>query len=106
VTQVTPNAEGSFRVKVHTNTQGVSGIGILSGDRYNFNEGMNSMGEVDVLAGGSGHFVGREEFIHHGESGGLVGPSLDDKHVHFNVTVALDASGLPITTFTPRIECR
>ena len=106
VTHVTANADGSFRVKVHTNTQGVTGTGLLSGDRYNFNEGSNLMGEVDVLAGGSGHFVGHEEFIHHGESGGLVSPTLDDQHVHFNVTVALDASGLPTTTFIPRIECR
>ena len=106
VTHVTANADGSFRVKVHTNTQGVTGTGILSGDRYSFNEGYNLMSEVDVLAGGSGHFVGHEEFIHHGESGGLVSPTLDDQHVHFNVTVALDASGLPTTTFIPRIECR
>ena len=84
----------------------MTGIGILSGDRYNFNEGENFMGEVDVLAGGSGHLVGHEEFIHHGESGGVINPALDDKHVHFNTTVALDAFGEPTTTVTPRIECR
>jgi hypothetical protein len=84
----------------------VTGTGLLSGDRYSFNEGSNLMGEVDVPAGGSEHFVGHEEFIHHGESGGLVSPTLDDKHVHFNTTVALDALGQPTTTFTPRIECK
>jgi hypothetical protein len=103
---VTANADGSFRVKQHTNTQGVTGIGLTSGDSYSFNQGDNLMGEVDVPAGGSGHLVGHQEFIHHGESGGVTNPALDDKHVYFNTTVALDASGQPTTTFTTRIECK
>jgi hypothetical protein len=106
LTAVTANADGSFHVKQHINTQGVTGIGVISGDSYSFNQEDNFMGEVDVPAGGSGHLVGHQEFIHHGESRGVTNPALDDKHVHFNTTVALDASGQPTTTFTTRIECK
>ena len=67
---VTPNTDGSFRIKVHTNTQGVSATGVVTEDTYSFNEATNLNGEFDVPAGGSAHFRGHEELIHHGESGG------------------------------------
>ncbi len=106
VTNVSPNGDGSFHIKVHSNTMGVEGTGLASGDRYVFNEGANLQGEFDVLAGGTGHAVGHEEFIHPGELGGFESPTLDDKHVHFNVTVALDILGEPTTSFMPRVECK
>jgi hypothetical protein len=105
-TSVTPNADGSFHIRVHSNTQGVSGTGDITGDSYRFNETENFSGEFEVPAGGSGHLVGHQEFIHQGESGGLASPTLDDKHVHFNTTVTLDAAGNPVTSFVPSVECR
>ena len=104
--RVTPNADGSFHVKQHTNTQGVQGIGMTSGDGYTFSEGMNSIGEVDVAAGGTAHLVGHEEFIHHGETNPGFPGAPDDLHVHFNTTVSVDAAGEPIVTVTSRISCR
>ncbi len=106
VTTVTPNTDGSFHVKLFTNTMGVEGTGALTGDRYHFNEGTHLQGEFDLLAGGTGHAVGHEEFIHPGELGGFEAPSLDDKHVHFNAVVALDVFGDPTTSFMPRVECK
>ncbi len=106
VTQTSPNGDGTFNVKFHSNTMGVEGTGLMSGDRYRFNETVNIQGEIDVPAGGTGHMVGHEEFIHPGESRGVAAPNLDDKHVHFNIVVALDALGDPATTFVPDFECR
>jgi hypothetical protein len=106
VTSTTPNGDGTVNVKFHSNTMGVEGTGLLTGDRYIFNETINIQGEIEVPAGGTGHMVGHEEFIHPGEFGGVEAPHLDDKHVHFNIIVALDAEGLPSTTFVPDVECR
>jgi hypothetical protein len=106
VTNSEPNENGTFDVKFHTNTMGVEGTGLLTGDRYRFNEGVNIQGEIEVPAGGTGHMVGHEEFIHPGEFGGVVAPGLDDKHVHFNIVVALDEEGQPSTGFIPDFECR
>ena len=106
VTSSEDNGDGTFSVKVHTNTQGVSGIGIITGDPYRFNQGTNEMGEVDATEGGTVHMVGHEEFIHLGEGGGLTSPGLDDEHIHFNVVVAVGPDGVPITTFVPDVKCR
>jgi hypothetical protein len=106
VTETTPNGDGTFNVTVHSNTMGVEGTGFPSGDTYRFNEGANINGEFDVIAGGVGNMVGHEEFIHPGESGGFESPGLDDKHVHFNIAVSLDALGDPVTTFIPTVECK
>lgn len=106
VTNSEPNGDGTFDVKFHTNTMGFEGIGFLTGDRYRFNETVNIQGEIEVPAGGTGHMVGHEEFIHVGEFGGVAAPGLDDKHVHFNIVVALDETGEPNTSFIPDFECR
>ena len=106
VTETSPNDDGTFNVKFHSNTMGVEGTGLISGERYLFNQTVNIQGEIDVAAGGTGHMVGHEEFIHPGEYGGAVEPHLDDKHVHFNIVVALDQLGNPSTTFIPDYECR
>lgn len=106
VTNSEDNGDGTFSVKVHMNTQGVSGTGVLTGDPYRFNEGTNEMGEFDTTEGGTVHMVGHEEFIHLGEGGGVSGRNLDDEHIHFNVAVTVGPDGAPITTFVPRVECR
>ncbi len=106
ITSVTPNEDGSFKVRIHSNTMGVEGTGLITRDRYRFNETVNIHGELDLPAGGTGHVVGHEEFIHPGEFGGVVAPGLDDKHVHYNVVVALDPTGFPSTSFVPDVECR
>ena len=106
VTTTEDNGDGTFSVKAHMNTQGVTGIGFPSGDPYRFNEGTNEIGEFDTTEGGTVHMVGHEEFIHLGEGGGLTGPNLDDEHIHFNVAVTVGPDGAPITTFIPQAECR
>jgi hypothetical protein len=96
-------------VKLHTNAQGVTGIGVLSGDSYSFNETNNEMGEFDAVAGGTGHFVYHLEFIHQGEvnpNPSFAPKAPDDKHVHFNGVVELDQFGNPTTTVAPQYECR
>ena len=106
VTTTTPNTDGSFHVHTHINTQGVSGTGLISGDPYNFNDGVNQDGNFDVLAGGSARWVGHTEFIHKGEGNGLMDPHTDDEHIHFVTTVVLDVSGSPVVSPVPDFECR
>ncbi len=105
--QTTANADGSFHVMQHTNTQGVSGIGVLSGDTYSFSEGYLERDTFDAQGGTTTHTVMHLEFIHHGESLGLLAPSLDDLHQHFNVATTLAPTGEPTATIhTDRFECR
>jgi hypothetical protein len=106
VTNTTDLGGGTFRVQIHINTQGVSGVGFISGDDYNFNNGVNQDGDFNMTAGGSAHWVGHTEFIHQGEGNGLMDPHSDDEHVHFNTTVNLDTSGNPIVVPVPDFECR
>ena len=105
VVSATSNPDGSFRLRMHTNTVGVMGVGVVSGTSYSFARTSNLLLDVDV-EGGTHHFVFHEEFIHHGEFGGLLAPALDDKHVHFNITVVLGAGPLAAALASQGIDCR
>ena len=109
ITEVTPNPDGSVHVKLYTNTQGAQGTGLLTGDPYEFNEGIRFSGEVDLTAGSSARLSGHEEFLHLSETPTpLQHPAGDDKHVHFDVTVQFNPLNPldPITTPVISFECR
>ena len=101
---VTSNPDGSFHLRIHTNTQGVTGIGTISETSYSFARTENLMLEADVDGPGTFHFVVHEEFIHHGEFGGLLAPGLDDKHVHFNIRIVF--GGPLAAAVTQSVDCR
>ncbi len=106
VTQTSQNADGSFRIMIHQNTQGVDGYGVPSGDRYVFNEGANE----HIIESAPGNSVNttflHTEYIHMGESLGYEAPSLDDLHVKLRVVTVL-VDGVPTThVFQDTRECK
>ena len=106
VTNTTENPDGSCPIMVHTNTQGVSGYGFPSGDRYNFIEGTNEQTKESADGNSVNTFFMHTEFIHMGESLGYQAPSMDDLHVKLRVVVII-SNGVPTThVFQDSRECR
>ena len=86
---------------------GVSGVGFPSGEAYTFAEVGHEVTEFDANGGTTTRTMFIEQFIHRGETLGLVAPNLDDLHVHLDVTTVVDASGAPtVTVRADRTECR
>jgi hypothetical protein len=96
---MTDNPDGSTHVRIYHHTSGMQGIGVVSGDRYVFNEGETT--EADVS--GSGTVYHRVEFIHMGESLGHPTEALDD--FHQRVRVIVSEMSPPVVT-QDRSECR
>jgi hypothetical protein len=106
VTTTTQNANGSYHIRVHQNTQGVNGIGVPSGDYYVFNEGTNEAVIETASANSINTFFLHTEFIHAGESLGYEAPGLDDLHVKLRIIVVMN-NGVPTThVFQDSRECK
>jgi hypothetical protein len=99
---ITANADGSFRVSEHLNTQGVTATGVLSGDTYTISDGTNSQSEYDITAQPTtSHTVHHLEVIHAGET-----VRNDDYHEYVSVTTTW-IDGVPTPTFDrAKAECK
>jgi hypothetical protein len=95
----TDNSDGSTHVRIYQHTSGMHGVGVVSGDKYVFNEG--EMVEADFS--GSETFYQRIEFIHVDETLGHPTEALDDFHQRLRVTVS--EMSPPVVT-QERTECR
>jgi hypothetical protein len=99
---ISTNPDGSFHVSEHFNTQGVSGTGVPSGDRYSYSETDSSQQEYDVDATiTESHTVHHLELIHAGET-----LPNDDRHEHVNIATTF-SNGVPTTRIdNVTFECR
>jgi hypothetical protein len=93
----------STHVRVHQQTHGQTLVGAVSSDEYVFNNGEDSIADVDLL-GETGRVITRTEFIHQGEDVAFSkSPGLDDFHQRLVVTIS---PPLPPTIERERSECR
>ena len=103
VVTTTENPDGTTRVRTLQQTHGHSLVGLISGDRYNFNNGQDVVEEFDLL-GSSGRIVTRTEFIHQGEDLAFEeSAGLDDLHERIVLTFR---PLLPPTVERERVDCR
>ena len=102
VATVSTNPDGSFHVTQHFNSQGLTGVGVISGDSYQYSEYDKTVTEFDVTSGTlTTQLVRHLEVIHQGEE-----PPLDDRHERVVVTTTW-TDGIPTVTFEPtRFECQ
>jgi hypothetical protein len=102
VVEVSSNPDGSFHVREHFNTQGVSGTGLVSGDSYSYSETTASQQEYDVGATLSEtHTVHHLELIHAGET-----LANDDRHEHINVSITFTEGVPTVRIDNARNECK
>ncbi|MDQ3877178.1 MAG: hypothetical protein M3290_02335 [Actinomycetota bacterium] len=99
---VTQNADGSFHVREHVNTQGVTATGLPSGDEYVISDVTNDVVEFDVSAQPTdSHTVHTLEIIHKANN-----LPLDDRYEQINVDTTW-VDGVPnATVHSEREECR
>lgn len=102
VIDVTENADGSFRVFEHFDTQGVTAIGVASGDQYVLSEVTNTRQSYDVTAQPvESQTVHHLVVIHPGES-----LPNDDRYEHVLVRTTW-SGGVPTVVFqSTRTECK
>lgn len=99
---VTSNPDGSFHVREHLNTQGVTAIGVPSGDEYVVTEVSNDDAEFDVSSSPTtSHTTHHLNILH--KANNL--PN-DDLYQHSNVTTTW-VNGVPTsTTHSEQDECK
>jgi hypothetical protein len=102
VVDVGSNPDGSFHIREHFNTQGVSGTGLSSGDSYSYSEVTESQQEYDVEAAlTETHTVHELVLIHAGET-----LPNDDRHEHLNVFITWIAGVPTVRIDNARSECK
>ena len=99
---VTNNQDGSFHVREHLNTQGVTAVGVPSGDEYVVSEVTNDDTEFDVSAQPTdSHTVHHLVIIHKANN-----LPLDDRYETINVDTHW-VGGVPTPTIhSEREECK
>jgi hypothetical protein len=102
VLDVDSNPDGSFHVREHFNTLGVSGTGLSSRDSYSYSETTESQQGYDVSASPTEtHTVHTLVLIHAGET-----LPNDDRHEHVNVFITF-IDGVPTVRIdNTRSECK
>jgi hypothetical protein len=102
VLQISSNPDGSFHVREHFNTQGVSGTGLSSGDSYSYSETSGSQQEYDVGATlTETHTLHELVLIHAGET-----LANDDRHDHVNVSSTFTEGVPTVRIDNTRSECK
>lgn len=101
--ETTNNSDGTMTVKIKQLTHGQELYGVISGDKYVFNDGQDTE-ETFTLLGPTGTVATRTTFIHTGEDQAFAEvPGLDDFHQRFLVTFA---PLLPPTIVRDTAECK
>ncbi|HEX2296566.1 MAG TPA: hypothetical protein VHN37_14835 [Actinomycetota bacterium] len=97
------NPDGTTTVKSTQHTHGSQLRGVISGDKYVFNNSEDVV-ETFTLLGSSGSVKSKTIFVHNGESvANLETPGLDDFHQHFSMTFS---PLLPPVILKDRAECQ
>jgi hypothetical protein len=96
---VTVKPDGGFKVREHTNYQGVAGVGLISGDKYRIIESINS--EADITAGAHETTLeGSMKILEQGAGGDLI--LRESSHITINANG--DVTSLSLLDLT--ISCR
>jgi hypothetical protein len=97
--QMSFSASGRRHLKMQTNAQGMTGIGLVSGDRYRLNGGSSDAYEFDVDGTYTNTFVNN----FHVESAGATGNIV----AHETLRVLVDENGIPtVQTVNFTAECK
>jgi hypothetical protein len=97
--QTSFSASGRRHLKLQTNAQGMTGVGLVSGDRYRLNGGSSDAYEFDV----DGTYVNTYINNFHVESAGATGNIL----AHETLSVQVDENGVPsVQTVNFVAECK
>jgi hypothetical protein len=97
--QTSFSASGRRHLKLQTNAQGMTGVGLVSGDRYRLNGGSSDAYEFDV----DGTYVNTYINNFHVESAGATGNIV----AHETLRVQVDENGVPsVQTVNFVAECK